>query len=937
MGVIDGQSVSAAVTNAAFLSKNANDSTAYNLSLGATLNFPKNVISTGGTINALDSTKVNVKLTGASVVLNGAVAGSDGQILIIYAGNATPVTINSLSGSASAVNQFKLTASSYSLAAGSAAIFVYDSTLANWVIIGTMDGVSATSSNTASTIVKRDASGNFSAGTITASLSGSATSFTGSLSGDVTGGQSTTVVASVGGSTAANVHAAELLANAATNLNTASAIIKRDASGNFIASQASLTSLLLNGSISGNVTISPAATTTSYALTLPAAQGASSTTLVNDGTGVLSWGSSGSGGGGGAKNYFTLSSANPSFENSTISPWSACTLTLSSGIPSGAPTLSATQMTLASTATNPLIGTKSGQLTKSAANAQGQGFISGALTIDREDTAKILSGSFSYEVVSGTIDLSGSSTQSLEIWIYNTVSGAWTQPVGYRGMNQGSGQGKCVFTFQTDGSTANNSYKIAIITAQTATTAYVVNFDDFQIGPQTIAIGPVVTDWQSYTLTIGATTTAPTAGTTTVNSAKWRRVGDTMEITYQFEQTAAGSAGSGDYLFPIPAGFSVDTTKLTALNPARTIVGDAKISFGLATSGATTPNASVLLGTANPNAFKLTYPNTTIEGTATVNNVNYGLSAGSLSFSFFARVPILGWSSNVQMSSDSYQGVVAFYANNNGASTTSVPTGSSGTKVLNLTPVFDTNSGWNATNQAYTIPVSGYYDITASIYTGSFTTNVDIGVFINGSYVEIATSPNTTGSATTAIGNRSFSLSAGTTVSLGTYQNSGSTQNYGAYNPTSLKITRISGPSVLAATETVACNYYTTAGTSVPTSGSVLVYGTKNFDTNGAYNTSTGIYTAPVSGKYFVSAQYATTSSTIGTFFIQVLKNGSVYSQTTQNRLAAIGSTMSPTISTIINCNAGDTLQINFQTSISSQTLTTNSSENNLSILRVGN
>lgn len=59
------------------------------------------------------------------------------------------------------------------------------------------------------------------------------------LTSDVTGADSggsvTTTVASVGGSTASNVHAAELLANAATNSNTNSAIVKRDGSGNFAA------------------------------------------------------------------------------------------------------------------------------------------------------------------------------------------------------------------------------------------------------------------------------------------------------------------------------------------------------------------------------------------------------------------------------------------------------------------------------------------------------------------------------------------------------------------------------------------------------------------------------------------------------------------------------------------------------------------------------
>lgn len=61
--------------------------------------------------------------------------------------------------------------------------------------------VSAVSTNTASSFVVRDSSGNFAAGTITAALSGNATtattatSFSGSLSGDVTGTQSATTIA----------------------------------------------------------------------------------------------------------------------------------------------------------------------------------------------------------------------------------------------------------------------------------------------------------------------------------------------------------------------------------------------------------------------------------------------------------------------------------------------------------------------------------------------------------------------------------------------------------------------------------------------------------------------------------------------------------------------------------------------------------------------
>ena len=128
-------------------------------------------------------------------------------------------------------------------------------------------GTNAASASTANTLVRRDASGNFAAGTITGTLSGNASGFTGSLLGDVTGTQSATVVSSVGGSTAANVHNAEILANAATSANTANTIVRRNASGNFAAG--TITGTLsgnasgFTGSLSGDVTGTQSATVVS--------------------------------------------------------------------------------------------------------------------------------------------------------------------------------------------------------------------------------------------------------------------------------------------------------------------------------------------------------------------------------------------------------------------------------------------------------------------------------------------------------------------------------------------------------------------------------------------------------------------------------------------------------------------------------------------------
>lgn len=108
-------------------------------------------------------------------------------------------------------------------------------------------------------------------GLVTAASSGSGGGIT-ALTGDVTASGSGSVaatVAAVGGSTASAVGTATVLANAATNANTNSAIVKRDGSGNFSATTITasltghssldlpLTGGTLSGQLNGTVIVAP--------------------------------------------------------------------------------------------------------------------------------------------------------------------------------------------------------------------------------------------------------------------------------------------------------------------------------------------------------------------------------------------------------------------------------------------------------------------------------------------------------------------------------------------------------------------------------------------------------------------------------------------------------------------------------------------------------
>lgn len=172
------------------------------------------------------------------------------------------------------------------------------------------------STNTVNTAVIRDGSGNFAAGTITAALTGNASTatalsssrtfaltgdVTGSVSSDLTSGASISTAIAAGVIVDADINASAAIAdtklatistagkvsNSATtaaSASTASAIVARDANGS-----ASFKNVKLDGTTSGTVTVQPAAVAGTWSLTLPTTGGTNGQVLTTDGTGIATW------------------------------------------------------------------------------------------------------------------------------------------------------------------------------------------------------------------------------------------------------------------------------------------------------------------------------------------------------------------------------------------------------------------------------------------------------------------------------------------------------------------------------------------------------------------------------------------------------------------------------------------------------------------------
>ena len=139
-------------------------------------------------------------------------------------------------------------------------------------------------------------------------------------------------------------------------------------------------------------------------------------------------------------------------------------------------------------------------------------------------------------------------------------------------------------------------------------------------------------------------TTAPTKGTTTTDVVHWKREGQFVYAYYEYVQTAAGTAGSGDYLFRLPLGVTIDTSIVTVNTTNSSITGQSTVLSGGFAGYAAGANL-VAPGRAVPYSSTQFRMAGLIGGAANIVKGGSTLSLNNTSVAFggWIKAPVSGW------------------------------------------------------------------------------------------------------------------------------------------------------------------------------------------------------------------------------------------------------------------------------------------------------
>lgn len=157
-----------------------------------------------------------------------------------------------------------------------------------------------------------------------------------------------------------------------------------------------------------------------------------------------------------------------------------------------------------------------------------------------------------------------------------------------------------------------------------------------------------ITNWTIYPLTIHGATDPSTSNGNLINQALYRRVGDSMEVRYNFYQNGgSGNTGSGTYQFPIPSGFQIDGTKIPIALSGSFIqsgIVAGTCGYGQVEAGGLNSTGNMVAYSSTSLAMLWYNAGLNANGAQFVGASTVPFTSASAIISFQASIPIVGWS-----------------------------------------------------------------------------------------------------------------------------------------------------------------------------------------------------------------------------------------------------------------------------------------------------
>lgn len=629
-----------------------------------------------------------------------------------------------------------------------------------------------------------------------------------------------------------------------------------------------------------------------------------------DSTGLETKVGSGSGGGG-AVNLITNGSADDAIA-SIFTPYADAAGTRPVDGTGGSPTV-----TTSISAVSPLTGTKSYLLTKPASNTQGEGWAVSTIPLDLSYRAKVLKISVDYVVNSGTFVAGSRTTDSDIIWTcYDITNSKIVEPSNIKMFSSSTTiSDKFEATVQFDYNCT--SFRLIAHVATTSTAAYEIKVDNVTVSHSVYVYGTPITDFKTVSnpAIIGSSSGTYNPGTGSIYKTEVARNGQEWLVNYYIDIGTSAVDIVGAHVFNLPA-----ECKFHSDIQAYEVVGYGEIT-NVSTANPVARMTAKVFGTYASNQVILDVTDVGLLNAATSFMTN-----SSNIVSVKLRFKGMGNSASVQMSDSADTRVISFSAYPNATALAANGT-------IPFSVVEKDTHGAVSSNQ-YRVPVAGDYIFSATLISSAVTA---FRIKKNGSLGKYVGQVSLAG----GIGGGSITLTnlvVGDLIEVVTENAATITGSVSL----GISISRISGPSAIAASETVNLRYTNTAGTSIANSGDIVVpFATRDFDSHGSWVTDT--FTAQTSGKYevnvklsFASAAYAAGNRLVASIY----KNGSFYTYGAYVSVAGattleLGVSLNDTVSML----AGETLQIRVSNNrtAGATSIGTSSNSNSVNIKRVGN